>query len=202
MFVIALTGGIGSGKSTATGIFASLGVPIVDVDVISHQLTASGGALIPTIEETFGKDFINTDGALNREKMRQLVFNNPQSRLQLEAILHPAIHAEALSQLVHGNHAPYQILAIPLLAKNGRYQNSINRVLVIDCNESAQINRTKQRNGLTEQEVRNIMSAQLSRQERLALADDVIENNGNFDDLCKKITDLHKKYINTCIVSK
>lgn len=202
MFVVALTGGIGSGKSTATEIFASFGVPIVDVDVISHQLTATGGLLIPAIEQTFGKGFINADGALNREKMRQLVFNNPQSRLELEAILHPAIHSEALAQLARNSHTPYQILAIPLLIESSRYLKNINRVLVIDSNESSQISRTMQRSRLTEQEVRNIMSAQISRQERLALADDVIENDGNFDDLHNKIVRIHKKYINTCIVSK
>ncbi len=202
MFVVGLTGGIGSGKSTVTNIFASLGVPIVDVDVISHQLTTTGGELIPVIKQAFGKDFINIDGALNREKMRQLVFNNPPSRLQLEAILHPAIHAEALLQLAHNVSAPYQILAIPLLAKNSPYQRSIHRVLVIDSDESSQISRTMQRSGLTEQDIRNIMSAQISREERLALANDVITNDGDFDDLRIKIVGIHKKYINTCIVSK
>ena len=134
MFVVALTGGIGSGKSTATSIFESLGVPIVDVDVIAHQLTAIGEPLVQTIAATFGADYVTKEGALNREKMRQLVFNVPQSRLKLEAILHPAIHARALQMLAINSQAPYQILAIPLLTENSRYKNSINRVLVIDCN--------------------------------------------------------------------
>ena len=202
MFIVALTGGIGSGKSTATEIFASFGVPIVDVDVISHHLTKAGGLLIPAIKEAFGEDFINSDGALNRAKMRGLIFNHPQSRLQLEAILHPAIHAKALEQLANNYHVPYQILAIPLLTKISIYLKTIHRVLVIDCDEAAQINRTMQRSGLAEKEVRNIMSAQISRQTRLTLADDVIENNGDFDDLRIQIARIHKKYINTCIVSK
>ena len=202
MFVVALTGGIGSGKSTASEMFASLGVPIVDVDVISHQLTKADGLLIPVIKQTFGEDFINSDGALNRTKMRELVFNNSQSRLQLEAILHPAIHVEAMQKLAGNHHAPYQILAIPLLTKNSPYLKSIHRVLVIDSDEAAQINRTVQRSGLTKQEVHNIMSAQISREERLALAEDVIENNDNIDDLYEKVILFHKKYINTCVVSK
>lgn len=202
MFVVALTGGIGSGKSTATSIFESLGVPIVDVDVIAHQLTAIGEPLVQTIAATFGADYVTKEGALNREKMRQLVFNVPQSRLKLEAILHPAIHARALQMLAINSQAPYQILAIPLLTENSRYKNSINRVLVIDCNESEQIKRTMQRSGLAESDVRNIMSAQISRKKRLALADDVIENIGNLTELRQSITKVHKKYINTCIVSK
>lgn len=202
MFVVALTGGIGSGKSTASEIFASLGVPIVDVDVISHQLTKAGGLLIPAIREIFGEDFINSDGALNRQKMRGLIFNNAPLRLQLEAILHPAIHAEALQQLAKNPHTSYQILTIPLLTKNSIYLKTIHRILVIDSDEASQISRTMQRSGLTEPEVRNIMSAQISRQARLALANDVIENNGDFDDLRNKIAHIHKKYINTCIVSK
>lgn len=200
MFVVALTGGIGSGKSTATKIFASFGVPIVDLDIISHELTRAGGLLIPALKETFGKEFIKHDGSLNREKMRHLVFSNPQSRLQLEEILHPAIHANALLKLAHNKYATYQILVIPLLVKTSPYLKNINRVLVVDSEESAQINRTMKRSGFTEQEVRNIMGAQMSRDERLAFADDVIKNEGDFDDLHKKITHLHKKYINTCIV--
>ena len=202
MFVVALTGGIGSGKSTATSIFESLGVPIVDVDVIAHQLTAIGEPLVRAIAATFGADYVTKEGALNREKMRQLVFCDPQSRLKLEAILHPAIHAKALQMLAKNSQVPYQILAIPLLIENSRYKNSINRVLVIDCDESEQIKRTMQRSELTEPDVRNIMSAQISRKKRLALADDVIENNGNLTELRQSITKAHKKYINTCIVSK
>lgn len=202
MLVVALTGGIGSGKSTVASIFESLGVPIVDVDVISHQLTSADTPALQAIAQAFGEAFVNTDGTLNRIKMRQLVFSDAASRLKLEAILHPAIHLEALKQLAQNNQATYQILAIPLLVKDSPYFAYINRVLVIDCDEALQIRRTLQRSQLSEQEVRNIISAQISRESRLQLADDIAENNASYDDLRKKIELFHKKYINTCIDSK
>ena len=118
MIVIALTGGIGSGKSEAARQFANIGVPVVDLDVIAHELTAIGEPILLDIARIFGNDFLNKDGSLNRTKLREHVFNNPAERLKLEALIHPAIHARALKQLADNNHnsrAPYQILVIPLL---------------------------------------------------------------------------------------
>lgn len=212
MFVVALTGGIGCGKSATTKIFAELGVNIVDLDVISHKLTAIGSPVLNEISATFGKEILDETGALNRTKMRQLVFSNEVKRLQLETILHPSIYEQALRELMlysatnldfsNKTAVNYQILAIPLLTENTRYKDIISRILVIDCKETLQIKRTMQRSKLTEHEVRNIISTQISRENRLKLADDVIENNENLDKLRKKIELIHKKYINTCIVSK
>jgi dephospho-CoA kinase len=205
MIVIALTGGIGSGKSEAARQFANLGVPVVDLDVIAHELTAIGEPILLDIARIFGNDFLNKDGSLNRTKLREHVFNNPAERLKLEALIHPAIHARALKQLADNNHnsrAPYQILVIPLLFENNRYEDIAQKVLVIDCDEVHQITRAMARNQLAESEVKAIMSAQVTRATRLSLADEVITNNGSLTELRENITLIHKKFIKTCIVSK
>ncbi|HSR01791.1 MAG TPA: dephospho-CoA kinase [Methylophilaceae bacterium] len=202
MFTIALTGGIGSGKSEATKIFSSLGVPIVDLDIISHGLTAEKQPLASQIAEVFGQEYISSSGALDRTKMRQLVFDNYQARKKLNKILHPAIYKEAIKQLQQYRNQPYVVLAIPLLEENSIYAASIDRVLVIDCDQQKQIERVKQRSNLTEPEIKQIIEAQMPRQSRINMADDLIENNGSVADLRRKIEKLHQKYIKTCIVSK
>ncbi len=202
MFTIALTGGIGSGKSEATKIFSSLGVPIVDLDIIAHQLTAEKQPLVSEIAAAFGQEYISASGALDRAKMRQLVFSNDQARKQLNEILHPAIYKEAINQLRQHSDQPYAVLAIPLLEEGSIYATSIDRVLVIDCEPEKQIERVKQRSHLTEQEIKQIIEAQIPRQTRIKIADDLIENNGSIADLRSKIEKLHQKYIKTCIVSK
>ena len=202
MLTIALTGGIGSGKSEATKIFSSLGVPIVDLDIIAHQLTAEKQPLSNQIAEAFGQEFITVEGALDRTKMRQLVFANNHARKQLNEILHPAIYKEAIKQLQQFNNQPYVVLAIPLLEEDSIYATSIDRILVIDCEPEKQIERVKQRNQLTEREIKQIIEAQMPRQTRIKMADDLIENNGSIADLRHKIENLHQKYIKTCIVSK
>jgi dephospho-CoA kinase len=202
MYVVALTGGIGSGKSEAAKIFAEMGVPVVDVDIISHQLTAANQPLIKHIEANFGKTYITPEGALNRAAMRKLVFEDVSARAKLNAILHPAIYEEAIKQLQLHKDAPYQILVIPLLFESPRYSPHINRILVIDCDEKMQIERVKQRSQLPESEIINIIKAQTSRKKQLTLANDVINNSGNIEKLREKILLIHKKYINTCILSK
>lgn len=202
MFVVGLTGGIGSGKSEAAQMFAALGVPVVEVDAISHQLTSIGSHILKEIINVFGKSYLLADGSLDRAALREKIFSDTATRKQLEAILHPAIYEQALQELSKNTSAPYQILVIPLLFEGSRFQSIINRTLVIDCDESLQIARTIQRSGLSEQAVVAIMRAQVSRKVRLALADDVIENNGNLEELSKKITRIHKKYMHTCIVSE
>ena len=206
MYVVALTGGIGSGKSTAAKIFASLGVPITDVDEISHQLTTANQPIIKDIETNFGKNYITTEGALNRAAMRDLVFNDPAARAKLNAILHPAIYDEALLQLqrnqIHlSKSVPYQILAIPLLFESPRYAAHVNSILLIDCDEKTQIERVKKRSQLTESEIKKIIRTQTPRKKQLLLAHDVIKNNGNVEELREKILRIHQKYINTCILS-
>lgn len=201
MFVIALTGGIGSGKSTATQIFAELGVPITDLDLISHQLTSANQPIIKELENSFGPQYITSEGALNRDAMRALVFNDETARAKLSAILHPAIYSEAVKQLALSGNAPYQILAIPLLFESPRYHKLINRILLIDCDEKIQIERVKARSQLSESEIIKIIRTQTSPKERSKLADDIIKNDGNVEEFRKKILEIHQKYINTCILS-
>jgi dephospho-CoA kinase len=194
MLTVALTGGIGSGKSEAARAFASLGVPIVDLDLISHQLTGPKQALVKQIASQFGQEYITEDGALDRHKMRQLVFNNPECLRQLNAILHPAIQSEAVQQLQSNKDTPYTLLVIPLLDKKSLYYALIDYVLVIDCDEQLQIERVKQRNQLAEDEILNIIRTQISRKERIAMADDVINNTENIHQLHQEVKRLHTKY--------
>lgn len=202
MYVVALTGGIGAGKSEAAKTFANLNVPIVDVDVISRQLTAAGQPIVQEIAAAFGKEFIAEDGSLNRAMMREKVFSSDTQRKKLEAILHPAIHAQAMRELFSNTTAPYQILAIPLFFETDRYSGVVKRTLLIDCDEPMQIERTSQRPGMSVEMVQSIIAAQASRSFRRALANDIIENNGTIESLVEKVTELHKKYMQACIVSE
>lgn len=207
MFVVALTGGIGSGKSEAAKIFAELGVPVTDLDAISRQLTAANMPLISDIAATFGKQYITLEGALNRAAMRDLIFNDNAAREKLNALIHPAIYDVAIQQLQDNQlqankDTPYQILDIPLLVESPRYLPIIKRILVIDCSEQTQIERVKKRNQLAETEIKKIIDTQTPRKKLLLLADDVIENDSSVTNLRKKINALHQKYLNTCIVSK
>jgi dephospho-CoA kinase len=202
MFVVALTGGIGSGKSEAAKIFTELGVPMTDLDAISRQLTAANQPLIADIAAMFGDTYITPEGALNRAAMRALIFDDATAREKLNALIHPAIYDVAMAQLMQNKHAPYQILDIPLLIESPRYLPHISRVLVIDCAESTQIERVKNRSQLAEDEIKKIIAAQTPREKLLKLADDVIENDKNVTELRKKIKVIHQKYLNTCIVSK
>jgi dephospho-CoA kinase len=207
MFTVALTGGIGSGKSEAAKIFAELGVPVTDLDAISRQLTAAHAPLISVISAVFGKKYITPEGALNRAAMRALIFDDAIARSKLNELIHPEIYNVAIKKLqanqIHtSNHVPYQILDIPLLAETPRYLPHINRVLVIDCSEATQIERVKIRNQLADAEIKKIIAAQTPRLQLLGLADDVIENEGNVAELRKKISEIHQKYLNTCIVNK
>ena len=205
MFIIALTGGIGSGKSEAAKQFALLGVPIVDADVIAHELTAIGQPIVAEIGRIFGAELIAADGSLNRTKLRTHVFNNTQERLKLEALLHPAIHLRALQQLAENERKlqpSYQVLVMPLLFESHRYDGVANKTLVIDCDEDLQIKRAMARSNLTEKEVQAMMNAQVSRAIRLERADLVVENNGTLRNLTEKIASIHKNIIKTCIVSQ
>jgi dephospho-CoA kinase len=200
MYLVGLTGGIGSGKTEATRKFSALGVPVIDTDVIAHQLTSVGHPVLNKIIAEFGDAYLLVDGSLNRPAMREKVFKDPSARAKLEDILHPAIYDGVLSALEEHPKAPYQIIAVPLLFESDRYQKLVNRTLVIDCDESTQIARAVAR-GLTPADVRAIMAVQLSREKRTKLADDVIFNNGSLPELHQKIEDIHKNYMQTCIVS-
>ena len=193
-FCVGLTGGIGSGKSSAARLFQGLGAGVVDVDDISHALTRPGGAAIPEIVRQFGGDFVVADGSLDRARMRELVFKDPQAKGRLEAILHPLIGRQARDQVTQADQ-PYVLLVVPLLLEKNAYQNLVQRVAVVDCSERTQIERTMRRSGITESAVRAIMAAQLSRADRLARADDILHNDGDEDDLRAQVARLHARYL-------
>jgi len=193
-FVVGLTGGIGCGKSSATKIFSDLGVDVIDTDVISRELTQSGGSAIQMIRNTFGDAFITTDGALDRKKMRNLVFSGSDARLQLEKILHPLILEETVLQAKQ-THSSYSIIVIPLLFETNDYDNIVQRTLAVDCDEQQQLSRTMARSHLAEQKVRAIMATQLLREARLQKADDIIINNQDIDHLRMQVLQLHHKYL-------
>lgn len=192
--VIALTGGIGSGKTSAAKFFAALGAHVIDTDEIAHELTQPHGAAISAIRQDFGEDFITAEGALNREKMRGLVFSDSASRHKLEAILHPLIHMEAAHSAALAS-SPYVIMVVPLLLETGDYREMIRRILVVDCDEQKQIIRAMARSGLSAHEVCAIMGTQITRQERLQQADDVIVNDRNLAHLQQQVEALHQKYL-------
>lgn len=192
-YLVGLTGGIGSGKSTVAGMFAALGVRIIDTDLISHQLTQAGGAAIPAIRDAFGAQLINELGALDRSRMRELVFSNPDEKKRLEAILHPLIFAHTKQLAASPTDAPYTLIVVPLLFESGRYAGWLQRVITVDCPEESQIARTTHRSKLDELAVRAIMAQQLSREERLALTDEIIANNGSLDDLKKQVVGIHRR---------
>lgn len=202
MLVIGLTGGIGSGKSEVSRLFSELGVPIVDVDVISHQLTAKGQSTLQAIANQFGTIVLNKDGSLNRERLREIVFNNTEARYALEAIMHPAIYEEAMIELNRNKAIPYQILVVPLLFESTRYQKLINHSLVIDCDSATQIDRASKRDGSSKSQIEKIIAAQIPRETRNQLADDIITNNGSLDDLKEKVIQLNDKYRNTCATTQ
>lgn len=194
-YCVGVTGGIGSGKSSAAALFAELGAGIVDTDDIAHEVTRPGGAAMAGITAAFGAGVMAADGSLDRAAMRELVFADPARRKVLEGILHPMIRADARRR-VAASTAPYVLLVVPLLLESAGYPDLVQRVLVIDCDESLQIRRTMQRSGLTEEAVRAIMAVQLPRQQRLARADDVLHNDGDLAGLRSQVAALHESYRN------
>lgn len=194
--VIGLTGGIGSGKSTVATLLAECGAAIIDSDAISHHLTQPGAAAMGAIRSEFGDSYIDARGALDRARMRQLVFSDPDAKQRLEAILHPLIYAQILEQAkTAANTFPYLVLVIPLLFETKNYLQLVHRTLAVDCAEATQIARAMQRSGLTENEVRAIMNQQISRSERLQRADDIIQNDTGLDELRLQVMSLHQRYI-------
>ena len=193
-FSIGLTGGIGSGKTTVANMFAERGASIVDTDVIAHSLTAPGGPAMPAIIAQFGPEFADASGALDRARMRQLVFADAGAKARLEAILHPRIRDGALAAGAAAT-GSYVIYAVPLLVESGTWRSRVARVLVIDCREEVQIARVMARNNLPESQVLAIMAAQASRAQRLAAADDIIENNDGIAALAPQIDRLHALYM-------
>ncbi len=192
-YTVGLTGGIGSGKSTVADRFGALGIAIVDADVAAHRLTAPGGDAIDAIRAAFGDAFIGRDGALDRAAMRARVFADDDARRRLEAVLHPMIRA-ACDREREAATSPYVMLVVPLLFEGGRAA-TMQRTLVVACDEAIQIERVVRRSGLSEAEVRAIIATQMPATERLALADDVIDNSGASSLLDEPVARLHRAYL-------
>jgi len=193
-WVVGLTGGIGCGKSTVADLFAARGIAVVDTDVIARELTVAGGAAMPDIEAAFGADVIAPDGSMDRGAMRQRAFADATVRQRLEAILHPRIRQEA-DRRCNEAASPYVLLAVPLLAETGAYRDRVARVLVVDCDENTQLARVMARNGLPADSVRAIMATQVSRDARLALANDIVTNDGARESLVPQVETLHRRYL-------
>jgi dephospho-CoA kinase len=192
MLRVGLTGGIGSGKSTIASLFAMRGVPIIDTDEIARNLTEPGQEAFSEIVRIFGDSIMDKDRRIDRDKLRERVFENPEDRQNLENILHPRIRIkvqEKLAALV----APYAIVVVPLLIESG-FTDLVDRVLVVDTFENVQLQRTAARTGLSESEIRKIMAAQASRAQRLQLANDVIENNADRKRLETEVERAHQWY--------
>ena len=199
--LIGLTGGIGSGKSTVAALFEQRGARIIDTDEISRNLTSAGGKAIPQILDVFGSGYIDSGGALNRGKMREFVFANISAKIKLEAILHPLILEKAKQFAAAPSKSPYSVVAIPLLFESQSYQGWLHRTLAVDCPEEIQLSRTMRRSGLDKTLVQSIMAQQISRTQRLALADDIIRNDSDLPSLAAQVASLHGQYLNIIIGS-
>jgi dephospho-CoA kinase len=192
-YVVGLTGGIGSGKSAAADEFARLGAAVVDTDLIAHRLTGPGGAALPAIQRLFGEGFVLPSGAMDRKRMRERVFADAAARKSLESVLHPMIREESERQIAAAA-GTYVVHVVPLLVESGDFRRRVDRVLVVDCPEATQIARVRARSGLSGDEALAIVQSQASRAERLAPADDVIDNGGTLEDLRRQVAALHAKY--------
>lgn len=199
MFVVGLTGGIGSGKTQASDWFAKQGITIIDADIIAREVVQAGSPTLQKIVDKFGDwvlDNSNNGGEMNRRAMREYVFGRPQALMDLEQITHPAIRETAKEYLENAKSA-YVIIVAPLLLEGSEagLVNLCNRILVIDTSEALQLARASQRDGQTKERIEHIMANQLSRQERLSKADDVVENVGSLEDLYQQLKPLHEQYL-------
>ena len=193
MFVVGITGGIGSGKSAVSDRFKSLGIKVVDADIASREVVKPGQPALGSIREHFGDKVIQPDGSLDRAQLRALVFANPDERKWLERLLHPSINAYLKSELASAK-SPYAILVSPLLMESDQWRFT-HRILVVDVPERVQLERTMARDSNDETQVKAIMAAQTSRSARLKSADDVISNDSGFEALDKAVGELHERYL-------
>ncbi|GJC05037.1 dephospho-CoA kinase [Aeromonas hydrophila] len=194
MYVVAITGGIGSGKTTVANQFAELGIEVVDADVIAREVVEPGTPALAAIAAHFGSEVITPDGQLDRRRLRERVFTDPQAKGWLNALLHPLIRTEMQRQCAAAR-SPYCLLVVPLLVEN-RLTALANRVLVIDVDEATQLERTCRRDGVSREQAQAILAAQASRAERLAAADDVLDNqNGTPEAIKSRILALHETYL-------
>ena len=193
-YVVGLTGGIGSGKSAAADEFARLGASVVDTDAIAHELTGRNGLALPGIRELFGEEAIGPDGAMDRQKMRGTAFSDPAARKTLEGLLHPLIRRESARRIAAAT-GPYVVYVVPLLVESGDPRRDANRILVVDAPEEVQVARVQARSALPADQIRAIIATQARRADRLAAADDVIDNGGTIDALHNQVAGLHRKYL-------
>jgi dephospho-CoA kinase len=194
MFVVGLTGGIGSGKSAASDFFEQQGIRVVDADVVAREVVEPGEAALNKIQEHFGNEVISADGQLNRAALRQIIFNKPEAKSWLESLLHPLIRQRMEQQLASAE-SPYAILSAPLLLE-GELHHRCDRVLVIDIPEALQIERSCDRDQVSVSQIQAIIGSQISREHRLQKADDVIDNSGSLEDLQQQVEALHQQYLN------
>lgn len=190
---IGLTGGIGSGKSTVAKIFGELDVPVFDTDLIARELVVPGSSTATEIRKIFGDEIFLDNDEINREALKQRIFNDDDSRLQLESILHPKIHDRLLS-LIASCTSPYCVAVIPLLIEKN-WQDVVDRILVVDLAEDEQLKRASSRDNVSETLVSQIVRTQVGRNKRLSYANDIIDNNGSLESLTSQVNELHKKYL-------
>lgn len=200
MTVIGLTGGIGCGKTAVAKFFEELGVPVIDVDQINREITRAGQACFDAIIKQFGHQVVGPDGELDRRLLRQIIFQDSEQRLVLEAILHPAIYQATVNQLAQIKNTPYVILAVPLLFEHANFLSMIQRSLLVDCPPDIQLQRICQRDQITPQQAQQIIQAQMPREQRLALADDIIVNDSNLTQLKLNVLRLHQSYLSNLAV--
>jgi dephospho-CoA kinase len=198
-FIVGLTGGIGSGKSTVADLFVQRGVALVDTDAIAHALTGPQGAAITAIEATFGNRVVRGDGALDRDSMRRLIFSDHAAKLKLEAILHPLIRQHSEAQCAAAANVPYVLLVVPLLVESGGYRELADRVVVVDCDETVQLSRVMARSGLTAAAVQAIMASQATRAARRSAANDLVLNDDGLEALLPQVEALHRQYLRLAI---
>jgi dephospho-CoA kinase len=199
-YIVGLTGGIASGKTTVSDHFASLGIDIVDADVVAREVVARGSTGLQQIQEKFGEDVLLANGKLDRAKLRTLVFSNEEYKNWLNALLHPLIR-ERMQELCERATSAYCILSVPLLIENG-LDAMVNRTLVVDIDESTQLQRAIQRDASSESTIKNIMAAQATRKQRLEKADDLIRNDQDLEWLKKQVNTLHEKYMHVSLLQR
>jgi dephospho-CoA kinase len=194
MLAIGLTGGIGSGKSEVARMFNQLGVPVIDADVIAHQLVQPGTEALSEIIAAFGETILTSEGTLDRAKLAGIVFNKPEMKQQLEAIIHPRVRKQIKAYKDAHKNEPYILVVIPLLLESGQ-QDLVDRILVVNAAEPVRIQRVQTRDGRSKEQIRSIIRNQADDAQRYAAADDNIENSGSLGDLIISVNKLHQKYI-------
>lgn len=192
-YTVALTGGIGSGKSTVAEAFAHLGINVIDADILARQVVEPGTPALAAIADRFGSHILTAEGELDRRGLRERIFAHPEEKAWLNALLHPLIQQETQRQLRHAT-SPYVLWVVPLLVENKLYQRA-DRVLVVDVSRETQLLRTMQRDHVSREHAENILAAQATREARLAVADDIINNNGTPDAIASDVARLHAHYL-------